>query len=141
MIRYLLIAAIIASHALALEDSPANRTAEAERYTHAIPFDTFLSDYSEKSLKTAPAKVRDTMERYQTVIDSIIEKRRAEIREAVIKTLVADFSAEEIKVLADLAESPAGKLALRKHAVFAARLLPAMQATLLDEAIGSLKKR
>lgn len=112
----------LASHCLALEDTPANRTTEAERYMKATPPAEMMADMATNMSQNMPeeqkAKFVETMTK-SLDIEAIAKATKA----SMIKT----FTADELKALADFYSSREGKSAMKKMGIYMADLMPVMQ--------------
>src|SRR5438132_983397 len=106
----------------AVEDTSENRAKQAARYFAAVPVQSIVADYVDKMKPVGADGLKDRLV-------AIIEKTN--LAADLQKTLVRDFTAAELEALADLASTPTGKSALRKHALFASGLSAAIQGAML----------
>jgi hypothetical protein len=95
--------------ALALEDTPENRAAQADHYLQAVPAQTLINDMSEKMAATLPEDQRPI---FITLMTKNLDMNAVTnlMRTAMIK----NFSADELKAIADFYGSPVGKSAMTK---------------------------
>jgi hypothetical protein len=111
--------------ALALDDTPANRAAQADYYLRIMSPRSLMNDLTEKLSATLP------------------ENRRADFKALLMKNLdmdavanlmraamIKNFSADELKALADFYGSPVGKSAMAKMGTYMADAMPKMMAEL-----------
>jgi hypothetical protein len=99
----------VALPAYALDDTPANRAAQADYYLGAVPPQTLLNDMTEKISATLPADQRPVFKALMTKNLDVTAVTNL-MRTAMIK----NFSADELKALADFYGSPVGKSAMAK---------------------------
>ena len=94
---------------LALEDTPENRAAQADHYLQAVPAQTLINDMSEKMAATLPEDQRHI---FITLMTKNLDMNAVTnlMRTAMIK----NFSADELKAIADFYGSPVGKSAMTK---------------------------
>ena len=111
-----------AGSCLAFEDTPANRSSEAERYLDAFPAREMLTDIAGNMAKAMPAEKR------RAFIDAMAGNLDTDaLSDAMKETLVKSLTSEELRVLADLYSSPTGKSAMRKMNTCMADLAPVIQ--------------
>jgi len=111
---------------LALEDTKANREQQAARYLQATPPKEMFQDVAEQVAKTMPADQRDefkTLLLKHLDIDALTKV----MKQAMIK----NFTADELKALADFYGSPIGKSAMKKFGTYMADVMPAIQAEMM----------
>lgn len=123
------------SPALALEDTPENRYAQAERYLEAVPPAEMMADMADKVAKTLPIEMRADFKEVMTDTAA-----RGEIADATRKALVKVFSADELKALADFYATPVAKSAMRKMGNYMAELMPTIQRIMIED-LKRLKER
>ena len=112
--------AAFAPQAFALDDSPENRTVQAERYLAAVPPQTMLNDMSARMAENLPEEQRAEFMALMTKhLD--IGHIAAAIKAAMVKT----FTADEMKALADFYGSDAGKSATAKMGAYMSEVMPA----------------
>ena len=126
--KYLLVLAMlcIATTGFALEDTPANRTKQAERYLKVAPPETMMEEMSEKMAANMPSESRTEFKKLLTKHLNV-----AAITKAMKDAMVKHFSADELKALADFYGSPLGKSAMKKFGAYMADAMPTVQAEIL----------
>ncbi len=116
----------ISSLAVAIEDTPENRSVEADRYLKATPPQELFSDMAEQMSKNMPEGQRETFKALLTKhLD--IEAFTKAMKDAMVK----HFTAEELKALADFYGSEVGKSAMKKFGAYMADAMPAIQREVL----------
>jgi hypothetical protein len=103
------------SPALALDDTPATRAAQADLYLQAVPPRSLLNDMTEKMAATMPENQRasfKTLMNQNLDIDTLANVMRT--------AMIKNFSADELKALADFYGSPVGKSAMAKMGAYMA---------------------
>jgi hypothetical protein len=106
----------------ALEDTPANRSEEAERYIAATPPQELFADIAVNMAKAMPEGQR------KQFIDLMTKNLDiAAVTDAMKESMVKTFTADELKALADFYNSPVGKSAMKKMGPYMADLMPVMQ--------------
>ncbi len=111
--------------ACALDDTPANRGQQADRYLVAMPVKEMLSDIVAGMPKGVPE------EQKQMVKDLIANVDVSAVEKAVKQSLVKHFTADEMKALADFYGSPAGKSAMKKFGPYMGDVMAAIQAEMM----------
>ena len=106
----------------ALEDTTANRQEQAARYLQATPPKEMFQDMAEQVAKTMPADQRDD---FKALILKYLDIDA--VTKVMKDSLVKEFTADELKAMADFYSSPAGKSSVKKMGVFMADVMPAMQ--------------
>jgi len=106
----------------ALEDTPANRAVEAERYLAATPPSELFADMAISMAKTMPEAQR---QRFIDVMTKDLDV--ASVTKAMKESMVKTFSADELKALADFYSSAEGKSAMKKYGAFMAEVMPMIQ--------------
>lgn len=114
----------------ALEDTRGNREREADRYLQVTPPRDVIADITDEMTKSMPPEQRAPFKSVLAQID--IEAVTRAMRQAMIK----NFSADELKALADFYGSPAGKSAMKNYSKYMVDVMPAIQ----DEVIRALTK-
>lgn len=116
----------IATTVFALEDTPANRTRQAERYLKAAPPETTMKDMTEKMAMSVPPENRKEFKR-------LLKKHldMAVITRAMKEAMVKHFTADELKALADFYGSTVGQSAMKKFGAYMSDAMPAVQAEVL----------
>ena len=116
----------IATSVLALDDTPANREKEAERYLKATPPEEMMKDMADKMAMNMPPESRTEFKELMTKYLDI-----AAMTKAMKDSMVKHFTADELKALADFYGSPIGKSAMTKFGAYMADTMPAIQAEIL----------
>lgn len=127
--RFLLLLAVLGlsfSVARAIEDTPANRRQQADRYLAVVPPKDMMAEMAEQIVKNAPPEQRDALHSALTQ-DLDMEMLIKAMKEAMVK----HFTADELGALADFYSSSHGKSAMKKMGVYMAELMPAMQSEVL----------
>jgi hypothetical protein len=117
---------LLCAVAWALDDTPANRGQQADRYMLAMPVKEMLENMAEQVSKSLPAEQRqafkDLLTKHLDV--PVLEK-------AMKKSLTKHFTADELKALADFYGSPVGKSAMKKFGGYMADVMPVIQAEMM----------
>ncbi len=122
----LLSALLLAAPAFALEDTPENRLAEAQRYLAATPPQEMIADMADQMAKNIPAEKRQEFKNLMTKhLD--LEAFSA----AMISAMVKNFTADELSALADFYGSPLGKSAMKKFGAYMADMMPEVQSEMM----------
>ena len=106
----------------ALEDTPANRAVQADRYVAATPPSELFNDMAVNMAKTMPEAQR---QRFIDVMTKDLDV--ASVTKAMKDSMVKTFSADELKALADFYSSAEGKSAMKKYGAFMAEVMPMIQ--------------
>jgi hypothetical protein len=113
----------------ALDDTPDNRRAQADRYVTVMPVNELLEDLADKATEKLPP------ERKQLLKELLNKNLDQPALEKVMKGVaVKHFTADELSALADFCGSPAGKSALKKFGPYMGDLMPAIKAETLKAA-------
>jgi len=115
--------ACLATSSLALEDTTENRKREAARYLDATPTHALFADAAEQISRNLPLEERAAFKETFTKnldIDSLSR--------AMIESMVKNFTADEIKALADFYGSEVGRSAMKKFGAYMADIMPVVQA-------------
>jgi hypothetical protein len=107
----------------AMDDTPENRVAQADRYAAASPIKDMMQDMAENAAMTLPADQRQEFKDMMTKNLDI-----AVLEKAMKSAMVKYFTADELKALADFYGSAVGKSATKKLGAYMAELLPTVQA-------------
>lgn len=113
---------LIATQALCLEDTPANRQSQTERYLKAVPPRELFFDMADKLATQIPEEGRAEFKAAMTRnldINALID--------AMSKAMVKHFTADELSSLADFYGSPVGKSAMKKFGLYMAEIMPTLQ--------------
>jgi hypothetical protein len=111
--------------AYALDDTPTNRAAQADYYLSVVPPQALLNDMTEKVSSTLPADQRPVFK--ALMIKNLDVNAVANLMRAA---MIKNFSADELKAIADFYGSPVGKSAMGKMGNYMADAMPAMMAEL-----------
>lgn len=117
----LLFLSAFSANCFALEDTPANRSAEAARYLAATPPSDLFADMSTSMAKSMPEAQR------QKFIEVMKGLDYAKLTQTMEESMVKTFTADELKALADFYSSAEGKSAMKKMGLYMAEVMPAMQ--------------
>lgn len=129
----LLTALLLAAPCFALEDSPANRAREADRYLAATPPKDLIAEMVTQIAKTMPAENRQSFEQgFAKSLDV------ATLAKAMKDAMVRTFTADELKALADFYSSPIGKSAMKKMGSYMSEVMPTLQGEMM-KVLGSMK--
>lgn len=113
------LACLASGPALALDDTPASRAAEADHYLQVVPPQHLMNDMATKLAATLPEDKRATFVALMTK-NLDINAVAALMRDSMIK----NFTADELKALADFYGSPVGKSAMAKMGNYMADSMP-----------------
>jgi hypothetical protein len=113
---------LLSTSVRALEDSPANREKEAERYLTVMTVREMFTDMAEQMSKTMP---EDKRQAFKDLFSKHIDIPALE--KAMKAALVKHFTADELKALADFYSTPFGKSAMKKMPKYMADLMPTIQ--------------
>ena len=133
MRRLILLCLVLTPAVFALEDSPATRAAEAQRYLAVYSPQELMPEMIKPIADNLPAEVREKFIKTMTV-----DLDYTAINAAMKASLVKHFTADELKALADFYNSPAGKSGIKKTPLLMADLMPVMQAE-MGKSIAKLK--
>jgi hypothetical protein len=111
--------------ALALEDTPENRAAQADNYLRVVPAQSLMNDMAEKIAVTLPENQRPI---FITLMTKNLDMNAVAnlMRAAMIK----NFTADELKAIADFYGSPIGKSAMTKYGNYMADAMGPMKVEL-----------
>ena len=117
MMRIWLAALVISMplSARAVEDTPANRAAQADYYLQAS---RTLDDLLKESFEALPPGDRELLTKHLNM-DAIAKEMRASV--------IKHFTADELKALGDFYSSPHGKSVMSKFGAWMNDFMPAMQ--------------
>ena len=119
----LLIAILMFQTANAIEDTPANRTKEADRYIEAMPPQELLQDLTDHMALNLPPEKREAFRQLMMKHLDV-----GAVTKVLRDTLVKHFTADELSALADFYGSPVGKSAMKKFGASMAEGMRAIQA-------------
>jgi hypothetical protein len=92
----------------AIDDTPENRDQQADQYLKAVPVKEMLEDMVKKAGKFMPEPQRQKMQETMKYIDF------AALDKAAKDVMVKNFTADELKALADFCSTPVGRSAMKK---------------------------
>lgn len=114
---------LLATHAVAMENSLTNRENQAQRYLEATPPKALFLDMADKVAYNLPPEDR------QTFKDLLTKHLDINALTYAIKTsLVNNFTADELSALADFYGSEVGKSAMSKFGSYMAEVMPSIEA-------------
>jgi hypothetical protein len=113
---------LLCAVAWALDDTPANRGQQADRYLAAMPVKEMLANMVAQVSKNIPAKQRQA---FRDMLTKHLDMPALEkvMRESLAKRLTAD----ELKAMADFYGSAVGKSAMKKLNACMGDFVPAVQ--------------
>ena len=114
---------------LAIDDTPENRTKEADAYLQAVPTRELVDSMTEKVASTVPEAQRDLFKSMMTKHLDLSALVAAE-KEALIKV----FTAGEIESMKNFYGSAEGKSVLKKMSLYMGEIMPAIQSQLMKAA-------
>lgn len=116
---------IVAAPALALDDTPANRATEADHYLQVVPAQALMRDMSEKLAVTLP-------ENQRAIFIALMTKNldMNAVTNLMRTAMIKNFSADELKAIADFYGSPVGKSAMAKFGSYMADAMGPLKAEL-----------
>jgi hypothetical protein len=111
--------------AQALDDTPENRAAQADNYLRIVPAQSLMNDMSEKISATLPEDQR-------TLFITLMTKNldMGAVTSAMRSAMIKNFSADELKAIADFYGSPIGKSAMAKFGNYMADAMGPMRTEL-----------
>ena len=123
----LLCLTVIGAIAAPIADTPVNRQAQAEAYLKATPPKELFDSMTKSVTASIPAgPQRDqVLKMLSTSLDMDA------LTKAMKDSLIKNFTAEELKALADFYSSPVGKSAMGKMGAYTADLMPVIQAQMM----------
>ena len=110
----------------ALDDTPANREQEAARYLQVTPPKEMMSDMAEQMAKSVPQDQRDS---FKALLMKHLDM--AALTKAIKDAMIKNFTADELKALADFYGSPVGKSAMKKFGAYMADVMPSVQSEVM----------
>ncbi|HYC72553.1 MAG TPA: DUF2059 domain-containing protein [Opitutaceae bacterium] len=114
---------LMAGSLLAVDDSPASRATQADRYLQAASAKEMFADLANEMSKSMPPDQRAEFQALMTRHLNVTQL------ESDMKTaMVRHFTAEELQALADFYGSPVGKSAMKKMGGYMTELMPLIQA-------------
>jgi hypothetical protein len=116
---------LLCAVALAIEDTPANRGQQADRYLKAMPVKEMLDNMAAQMAKNLPAEQRQAVKNLLANLD--VPALEKVMKESLLKHLTAD----ELKAMADFYGSSVGKSAMKKLNVCMGDFVPAVQSQMM----------
>jgi len=120
-IALVLFVTLLTLPAFALEDTKPNREQQAARYLLATPPKEVIDDMADQMVKTMQPDERAAFKSILGLID--MEAVTTIMKEAMIK----NYTADELKALADFYGSPAGRSATKKQGSYMVDVMPRIQ--------------
>lgn len=121
--KYLaLLALVIATPCLAIEDTPANREKEADHYLAVSSPGEMMNEMVMAAAKRMPDGQKEKFIEMMTKNFDV-----AALTKAMKENLVKVFTADELKALADFHGSALGKSATKKMGTYMTDMMPAIQ--------------
>jgi rhodanese-related sulfurtransferase len=122
---WLAVAAILPSacRRAPVEDSEAGRIAEARKFLKTMDLRALVDDLADNN---AAARPRLDKQSFRAFVKS--EIRWSTLEETIIGALAKNFTASEIRTLAEFQNSPAGKSFIEKYPAYQAEVGPPLQA-------------
>jgi len=121
MKKTMIVSAFIMMSAIswALDDTPENRSKQADRYMATSSTKDMIQDFVDKMELQLPVERRQGFKDFMTKHFDF-----ARIDSAVRNATIKVFTADEIKALADFYGSPEGKSAMKKFGAYMAEVMP-----------------
>jgi hypothetical protein len=113
----------VAAPVWALDDTLANREKEAALYLATTPTREIFQDLAEQMSKALPPAKRAEF-KANLVRNADLDG----VAKAMKQSMVRNFTADELKALADFYSSPVGKSAMKKYGNYMAEIMPVLQA-------------
>jgi len=111
-----------APSAFAIDDTPANRRAEAERYVQSVDVQTFWNTWAVILAGSRPP------DQQQAALDKLRNVDPSRIRAIMVDTCIKIYTADELSGMAKFYNSPVGKAVLKKSPDFDRTLTAGIQA-------------
>jgi hypothetical protein len=111
--------------AMALDDTPANRAAQADIYLQAVPPRSVLNDMTEKLAEKLPEDQRAT---FQALMTKNLDMTA--VTDVMRSAMIKNFTADELQALADFYGSPIGKSAMAKMGTYMSDAMTPLMAEL-----------
>jgi hypothetical protein len=112
--------------AWALEDTPENRAEQADYYLRVVPAQTLMTEMAGKLAATLPENQRAG---FITMMTKNLDM--AAVTRAMRASMIKNFSADELKAVADFYGSPIGKSAMTKFGSYMADAMGPLQAEMM----------
>ena len=122
------------SHSFALEDTPGNRKAAAEKYMEVASTDAMMKDVVDGMSMNMPPEKRDEFRSFmlEYVDYSVIDQ-------SIKAAMMRHFTAEELEALTDFYSRPVAESAMKKFGLYMANVMPVIEAEMM-RAVGQLQK-
>ena len=117
-----IVAASMVQGVEALENTEANRKAQAERYLEAAPPEEMIAEMASNMAKSVPEERRAE---FIEVMTKHLDM--TSLRKTMVEAMVKHFTAEELKALADFYGSAIGKSAMKKFGNYMGEIGPKFQ--------------
>jgi hypothetical protein len=104
-------------------DTPENRRHAAEEYLRVVPPEDLMRDTAAKVGETMPASVRQSFVQAMTEDIDV-----AQLKDAIVKSMVRHFTVGEINALTAFYGSAEGKSVMKKFGLYMADVMPVIQA-------------
>lgn len=114
---------LMSAPALALDDTPENRATQADNYLQAVPAQALMDEMAMKLAATLPESQRPAFIALLTKnldMSAVTNSMRA--------AMIKNFSADELKAIADFYGSPVGKSAMSKFGSYMADAMGPLKA-------------
>jgi len=109
--------------ARALDDTPANRREQADNYLRAVPPQSLMKELTTKIAATIPESQRAT---FMTLMNKNLDIQA--LADLIRDSMIKNFTADELKALADFYGSPVGQSAIAKMGSYMADAMPRLVA-------------
>ncbi|MEO0365464.1 MAG: DUF2059 domain-containing protein [Pseudomonadota bacterium] len=122
------------ANGFAIDDTPENRAAQAERLMAATPPEEIMEDMIENFTVNLKPADRDDFRRLMTEFFNLDLLKRT-MRESMIR----NFTADEMAAISALYETPVGKSAMENMAPYMAEVMPVIQSEVM-RAVGEFQR-
>ena len=116
----------LACSAFALDDTPQNRAAQAERYLEATPLSEMFKDLAEQGARNLSP---DQRTQFKELLTKHLDL--GSLTESVKEIMIKHFTADELMALADFYGSTVGKSAMKKFGAYMADAMPIIHAEMI----------
>jgi hypothetical protein len=124
MLKAILLGVLIvaaAPAAFAIEDTPANRRTEAQRYVQTVDIKSFWEQWAVGIVGNVP------QDRRQEALERLLKVDLGRIRSLMVEACVKVYTADELSGMAKFYSSPVGRAVLAKTPEYDKALLPGIQ--------------
>ena len=124
MLKAILLSLLIvagAPAAFAIEDTPTNRRAEAQRYVQTVDIKSFWEQWAVAIVGSVP------QDRRQEALERLMKVDLGRIRSLMVEACVKVYTADELSGMAKFYASPIGRAVLAKTPEYDKALLPGIQ--------------